>query len=205
MSSIAANLTALQNAKEAIAAAITDKGGTLATGDGFADFALAILAIPTSSGGSGGSGGSLPTLSTPASADDILSGKEAISGDGSVITGSLKFRHGTATLSNNLSGMTTQTITHNLGVTPKIVFVSRASTENVASGVLWAMYFSAMGGYTRAGTVYAVSDGSMTQSVLTSGGNRIALSSNANSFGLAMTDNSYNWKNGETVNWWVLG
>ncbi len=101
MSSIAANLTALQNAKEAIAAAITDKGGTLATGDGFADFALAILAIPTSSGGSGGS---LPTLSTPASADDILSGKEAILGDGSVITGSLKFRHGTATHPHNLSG-----------------------------------------------------------------------------------------------------
>ena len=37
--SVADKITRLQNAKEAIATAITTKGGTVSTGDGFEDFA----------------------------------------------------------------------------------------------------------------------------------------------------------------------
>lgn len=44
---IAQNLTRLANAKEAIAEAITGKGGTLEEGDGFEDFAVAINTINT--------------------------------------------------------------------------------------------------------------------------------------------------------------
>lgn len=47
--SIATSLTALQIAKTNIANAITDKGGTVASGDGFLDFASDIATIPTSS------------------------------------------------------------------------------------------------------------------------------------------------------------
>ena len=44
---IAQNLTRLQNAKTAIAAAITAKGGTVASGDGYEEFVKDILTIPT--------------------------------------------------------------------------------------------------------------------------------------------------------------
>lgn len=44
--SIATSLAALQQAKTDIASAITNKGGTVNTGDGFADFAAAVTAIP---------------------------------------------------------------------------------------------------------------------------------------------------------------
>ena len=47
---IAQSLSALQSAKTAIAAAITDKGGTVNSGDGFADFAADIATI-TGGGG----------------------------------------------------------------------------------------------------------------------------------------------------------
>ena len=44
---IAQNLTRLQNARTAIAAAITAKGGTVASGDGYEEFVKDILTIPT--------------------------------------------------------------------------------------------------------------------------------------------------------------
>lgn len=44
--SIASSLSALQTAKTDIAAAITQKGGTVASGDGMSDFAADILGIP---------------------------------------------------------------------------------------------------------------------------------------------------------------
>ena len=47
---IAENLTRLQNAKTAIANAITAKGGTVGSGDGFEEFAADIGSIPISSG-----------------------------------------------------------------------------------------------------------------------------------------------------------
>lgn len=57
--SIATSLAALQQAKTDIAAAITNKGGTVNTGDGFADFAADIATI------SAGSGGVSPQLDNP--------------------------------------------------------------------------------------------------------------------------------------------
>ena len=45
---IAENLTRLQNARTAIAKAITAKGGTVASGDGYEEFVKDILTIPTS-------------------------------------------------------------------------------------------------------------------------------------------------------------
>jgi len=53
--SIATSVTALQTAKSDIATAITTKGGTVNTGDGFSDFATDIGTIA-----SGGSAGALP-------------------------------------------------------------------------------------------------------------------------------------------------
>ena len=49
MSTIQQNLTRLQNAKTAIATAITNKGGTVSSGDGFEDFASDIENIQTES------------------------------------------------------------------------------------------------------------------------------------------------------------
>ena len=45
---IAENLTRLQNARTAIAKAITAKGGTVTSGDGYEEFVKDILTIPTS-------------------------------------------------------------------------------------------------------------------------------------------------------------
>lgn len=45
------NLDSLSDAKTAIASAITTKGGTVASGDGFADFATDIASIPSGGGG----------------------------------------------------------------------------------------------------------------------------------------------------------
>ena len=213
MSTIAQNLTALQNAKAAIASAITEKGGTLGSGDGFADFASAILGIPTTSAdpGSGsdpGSGGiTLPTLTTPASADDIAIGKEVIASDGTVLTGTLKMRHGTALLEKDLKGMTLQLIQHNLGITPKIIFVAKTADADATrvSNVLWGMYYAVFGIQPVSGSVFSVKDASGVQSIQLSASNRIAMSLNANSFQLAMTDSKYSWASNETVNWWVFG
>ena len=49
MSTISQNLTRLQNAKTSVANAITAKGGTVSSGDGFEDFANDINSIPTGS------------------------------------------------------------------------------------------------------------------------------------------------------------
>ena len=210
MSTIAQNLTALQNAKAAIASAITGKGGTLGAGDGFADFASAILAIPTGSADPGsdpGSGGiTLPTLTTPASAGDIAIGKEAIAANGTVLTGTLNFRHGTALLEKELKGMTLQLIQHNLGTIPKVIFVTKtADAAQRASNVLWAMYYSGFGLQSTAGTIYAVTDASQVASIQLTTSNRLAITLNASSFQLAMTDSKYSWASGETVEWWVFG
>lgn len=50
---IAQNLQRLIDAKDAISAAITAKGGTVSAGDGFEDFAADISAIPSGGGGGG--------------------------------------------------------------------------------------------------------------------------------------------------------
>lgn len=208
MSTIAQNLTALQNAKAAIAEAITDKGGELQTGDGFADFAAAILAIPTvSEDPSAPSGGVvLPTLTAPAGAADILSGKEAIDADGNVLVGTLEVRHGTVMLESTLKGMDLQLITHNLGKAPKIVFVTKTDAAATrASNVSWAVYYTAFGLQKSSGSIYAVTDASSVPSILMSSGNRVALSLNATSFQLGMTDSKYSWAGGEAVDWWVFG
>lgn len=48
--SIASQITALTADKSAIASAITAKGGTVASDDGFDDFATAIASIPSGGG-----------------------------------------------------------------------------------------------------------------------------------------------------------
>jgi hypothetical protein len=45
------NLQRLVNAKSAISDAITAKGGTVSTGDGFEDFPADIASIPSGGGG----------------------------------------------------------------------------------------------------------------------------------------------------------
>ena len=205
MSTIAQNLTALQNAKAAIACAITEKGGTLGAGDGFADFASAILGIPTTSDDPGSGGIVLPTLTTPAAADEILSGKEAIAADGTLLTGTLQMRHGRIFLENNLRSMTMQLIQHNLGVIPKIIFATKTSDAvKRPSNVAWALYFSVFGLQENSGTIYSVTDANMLPSIQQSSSNRIALAMNASSFQFGMTDSAYSWAGQEYVDWWVF-
>ncbi|MFA5562253.1 MAG: hypothetical protein WDA00_06415 [Eubacteriales bacterium] len=76
--SIASNLTALAAAKAAIAAAISERGGTVGAGDGLADFAACIDALPQG-------GGSADATATAA---HILAGKTAYIAGGKV-TGSM--------------------------------------------------------------------------------------------------------------------
>ena len=56
---IAENLQRLVNARAAISAAITAKGGTVNTGDGFEEFSTDIATIPSGGGGGGDSGKSV--------------------------------------------------------------------------------------------------------------------------------------------------
>lgn len=69
MSTIAENLAALQQAKADIAEAITTKGGTVGSGDGFSDFATDIGTIPT--------GGS-PSLEDKTVPLDMASGNQVV-------------------------------------------------------------------------------------------------------------------------------
>ena len=72
MSTIAQNLAALQQAKEDIAEAIEDMGGTVQEGDGFSSFAADILTIPAGGGG---------TLQEKTVALDMSAGDQEISPD----------------------------------------------------------------------------------------------------------------------------
>lgn len=69
MSTIAQNLAALQHAKEDIAEAIEDMGGTVQEGDGFSSFAADIMTIPAGGGGN---------LETKTVALDMSSGDQEI-------------------------------------------------------------------------------------------------------------------------------
>ena len=69
MSTIAQNLAALQQAKEDIAEAISDMGGTVQEGDGFSSFAADIMTIPAGGGGN---------LETKTVALDMSSGDQEI-------------------------------------------------------------------------------------------------------------------------------
>lgn len=76
--------TEIQRIKTAIAnayTAVSGKGGTVPQSAVVGNLATAIGTIST--------GTPLPTLTTPAAAGDILSGKEAIDGQGSKLTGTL--------------------------------------------------------------------------------------------------------------------
>lgn len=69
MSTIAQNLAALQQAKEDIAEAISDMGGTVQEGDGFSSFASDIMTIPAGGGGN---------LETKTVALDMSSGDQEV-------------------------------------------------------------------------------------------------------------------------------
>lgn len=53
---IAENLVRLQNARSSIISAISAKGGTVSSSDGYEDFPAAIASIPSGGGGSGAAG-----------------------------------------------------------------------------------------------------------------------------------------------------
>ncbi len=151
-------------------------------------------------------GHELPPLSNPASALDLLIGKEAYASDCSVISGTLKMRHGTALLEKDLKGMTLQLIQHNLGVTPNLFFVTKTADADATrvSNVLWGMQYAVFGTQPVSGSVFSVKDASGVQSVQISSSNRVAMLVNENSFQLGMLDSKYSWAGGETVEWWVF-
>ena len=82
MGTIADKLNLLLNTKAAIKSAIIGKGQTVADSDPFSAYSSKIQAIET--------GVQLPSLSDPAVAGDIASGKETIDADGNVLTGTVR-------------------------------------------------------------------------------------------------------------------
>lgn len=112
---ISDTLTALVAAKNATAVAIMEKGGTVSSKDGFADFPDAIRAIST--------GPSADDLTSPASPAEILSGFQAMNTDREIMTGTLQVRVGTITPETSVTSSNTMNITHNLGVVPKIILI----------------------------------------------------------------------------------
>lgn len=80
MGTISEKLTYLSNTKKAIKDAIIAKGVAVSGSDTFRGYAQKIADIPSGSG-------DLPQLINPATAANILKGKQAINGSGTVMTG----------------------------------------------------------------------------------------------------------------------
>ena len=197
-------LNALAAAKADTAAAITEKGGTIHDGDGFADFPAAIRALSGAASGE--------EMENPASPAEILSGFQALQSDGSVMTGTLKMRTGTITPDSIVNSGNTKPIVHNLGVTPSFIMIWTTESLKNVTGVTWPIYWGATSyvsgedSITKSTVIYYDTQSKAVKDSTATSPTYLATGINATQFSWCTYPNvNYGWPAGVTYHWLVIG